>query len=56
MPKTKQEIVVVFFEDDQPVAIMRQNGHTEFFHLRHMNKDAVVELLGANETPKTGGA
>lgn len=46
---TRQEVLVVFYEEETPVAVLRQNGTSEFFHLRKMNKDAVAQLLGVEQ-------
>lgn len=44
------EVVLVFKEGNVPVAVLRQNGTTEFFVLRHANKEQVAQLLDADKT------
>ncbi len=45
---TKQELVIVFYEENVPQAVLFQNGHSEFFKLKKMHKDEIASLLGAD--------
>ena len=44
-----QEIVIIYWDEKHPTHVVIQNGSTEFYHLKRMNKDDVAELLGANK-------
>lgn len=51
--KVKNEILKVFFdESEEPIAIMRKNGTTEFFKLKPMTNDDLDQLLGVEESVK----
>lgn len=43
--KTKQEIVILFCEDNQPVGMLLQNGEAHFFKVSKANKEFVSNLL-----------
>lgn len=50
--RTTSEIVVLFWEDNQPVGMLHQNGQTNFYRVSRASKEHVTELLGANITEK----
>lgn len=45
--KTTQEVVMVFYENDTPIAIARKNGHLDLFKLRKMTFDEIAHLMEA---------
>ena len=45
MPRSVEEIVVVFREGEIPKAVMISNGAHTFYALKKMNREAVSQLL-----------
>lgn len=45
----RQEIVILFYEDNQPVGMLVQNGQTNFYRVSKANKEYVSQLLEADK-------
>jgi hypothetical protein len=46
---TALEGVLIVCEDGQPVAMVRKNGHNEFYRIEPMGFEEIGELLGAGK-------
>lgn len=48
MIKATTELMVVFWEDGEPVGLLHQNGKREFYRVTNASKDHVIHLLNAD--------
>ena len=46
--KTTSEVVIIFWQDNQPVGMLMQNGQSHFYKITRALKDFVASLLGVN--------
>lgn len=47
-----QEGVILIIEDDEPVAMVRANGHVTYFKLEPMSFQDHISLLNADQVQK----
>jgi hypothetical protein len=53
MTRVTQEIVIVYWgEDEKPETVVVSNGSHTFYALKKLNKEAVAELLNAEQIVK----
>ena len=51
--RVSQEIVIVYWgEDEKPETVVVSNGSHTFYALKKLNKEAVAELLNAEQIAK----
>lgn len=53
MKKTKAEVVVLFYEGEEPVGLLLENGKREIYRMHRASKEYVAELLDVDRGDRT---